>query len=369
MSLVPTPETLAAAAANAYDVFLGGGVADTRPTPCSIIDEGPQRTLYRYRRPNARRARGTPVLLVPPLAAPPSCFDLRRDRSLAGHLLAMGHPTYLVEYGAISFSDRELGLEHWVEEVLPRAIERVSQDAGGAPIQLVGWCLGGILSLLSVAAHDLPVVSVATVASPFDFSRVRLMAPIRPIAQLTGGRLVTGIYRAMGGAPAPVVRAGYQLAALDKYLLKPLALARNMHDRDFLAQIEAVDRFTNSMLAYPGRTFGQLYHRFFIVNELAGGRFALSGGPGGEPRLIDLAAVDVPVLAVAGEDDGIAPKAAVHHVAKLLTGSPSVRVETAPGGHLGVLAGRGAKHTTWRYLDEFLAEGDRRAGAAPAMAA
>jgi len=369
MPFIPSPDTLASAAANAYDVFLGGGVADTRPTPCSIIDEGPQRTLYRYRRPNARRARGTPVLLVPPLAAPPRCFDLRRDCSLAGHLLSRGHPTYLLEYGAISFSDRDLGLEHWVENVLPQAIRRVSEDGGGGPIQLVGWCLGGIMSLLSVAAHDLPVVSVAAIASPFDFSRVRLVAPIRPIAQLTGGRLITAVYRAMGGAPAPVVRAGYQLAALDKYLLKPLALARNMHDRDFLAQIEAVDRFTNNMLAYPGRTFGQLYHRFFIVNELAGGRFALSGGEQGEPRLVDLAEVDVPVLVVAGEDDGIAPRAAVHHVAGLLTGSPSVRVETAPGGHLGVLAGRGARRTTWRYLDEFLTEGDALAGAAPSVAA
>ena len=53
----------------------------------AIIDEGPQRTVFRYRRPNARRARGTPVLLVPPLAAPASCFDLRRGCSMAEHLL------------------------------------------------------------------------------------------------------------------------------------------------------------------------------------------------------------------------------------------------------------------------------------------
>ena len=35
-----------------------------------------------------------------------------------------------------------------------------------------------------------------------------------------------------------------------------------------------------------------------------------------------------------------------------------VRLETAPGGHLGVLTGMGARDTTWRYLDEFLAEHD-----------
>jgi polyhydroxyalkanoate synthase len=59
----------------------------------------------------------------------------------------------------------------------------------------------------------------------------------------------------------------------------------------------------------------------------------------------------------------------VHHVAGLLTGSPDVRVETAKGGHLGVLTGRGARTSTWRYLDEFLREYDTRRAALPAAAA
>src|SRR5919206_12997 len=131
MATVPALDSLASSAANAWDVLLGAGVADLRPTPASIIDEGPQRTVFRYRRPNARRARGTPVLLVPPLAAPASCFDLRRGCSIAEHLIALGYPTYLVDYGPISFQDRALGLEHWVERVIPEAIATVSEDADG----------------------------------------------------------------------------------------------------------------------------------------------------------------------------------------------------------------------------------------------
>lgn len=357
MLRLPSPDTVAKAAANAYDTFVGGGVADLRPTASSIIYEGPQCTIHRYRRPNARRARGTPVLLVPPLAAPATCFDLRRGCSLAEHLLAKGHPTYLVDYGAISFSDRALGLEHWVDGVIPDAIRRVSEDNDGAPIQLVGWCLGGIMSLLAVAAHEeLPVVSVATIASPFDFRRVRMTAPIAALAQLTGGRVVSGLYRALGGAPAPLVTAGYKLAGIDKYVTKPVVMAQRIADRDFLAQLEAVDAFMGNMIAYPGRTFGQLYHRFFIVNELADGHLEL---PGHDVHLSD---VRVPVLAVAGEGDGIAPMAACEHVVGLLPNAPSVRYETAPGGHLGVLTGRAARRTTWVYLDEFLAQGDRIAG-------
>ena len=44
---------------------------------------------------------------------------------------------------------------------------------------------------------------------------------------------------------------------------------------------------------------------------------------------------------------------------QLLPNAPDVELRTAPGGHLGVLAGRGARRTTWRYLDDFLATHDR----------
>jgi polyhydroxyalkanoate synthase subunit PhaC len=350
---IPSPQSAAAAAANVVDGVLHGGLADLRPMPRTEIDAGPQRSVSRFDATAPQS--GDPVLLVPPLAAPAVCFDLRRGCSLAEHLLEGGHPTYLVDYGAINFGDRALGLEHWIEEVVPEAIRAVSADAGGRPVRLVGWCLGGILSLLALAGDpDLPVASVALVASPFDFAKVPLVAPLRPIAAVTGGRGISLAYFLLGGAPAPLVKRGYQLAGLDKYLMKPWTILSNLDDRELLAQIEAVDAFMGQMHAYPGRTFGQLYHRFFRTNDLANGTLAPTG------RTLDLAEVRVPVLAIAGTGDGIAPVAACHHVAELLPNAPSVRMETAPGGHLGVLTGRAAAGSTWPLLDGFLAERPKR---------
>jgi poly[(R)-3-hydroxyalkanoate] polymerase subunit PhaC len=352
------------AAANVWDMSpLGVGLADRTPTPSAVIDIGPQRKVHRYRLPRSPTAH-SPVLLVPPLAAPARCFDLRRGCSVAEHLISLGYPTYLVDYGPIGFADRQLGLEHWVEDVIPNAVEAVARDAGGGEVQVVGWCLGGIMALLAVAGEDVAVSSVALIASPFDFAKVRTMAPIRQLAELTGGRLVTALYQTLGGAPAPLVSLGFQLTALDKRITKPLTMLRNLDDREMLAHIEAVDDYMAHMLAYPGRTFGQLYHRFFRVNDLADGRVELDDG-----KCIDVAGVRVPVLVVAGSNDVLAPREAVHHVADLLTGSPDVRVETATGGHLGVLTGRSARGTTWRYLDKFLRDYDTRREALPAGAA
>jgi polyhydroxyalkanoate synthase len=88
------------------------------------------------------------------------------------------------------------------------------------------------------------------------------------------------------------------------------------------------------------------------MNHLAAGRLDMND------RTIDLANVDAPVLVVAGTNDVLAPADAVVAVEGLLTGAPEVRVVRAPGGHLGVLTGRGAKNHTWRHLDDFLAAHD-----------
>jgi polyhydroxyalkanoate synthase len=356
---LPSPDQVGSAAANLFDATVRGGLADLRRMPATVIDRGPQRTVSRYlpveSAPRGRRA-GAPVLLVPPLAAPAVCFDLRRGCSLAEHQLRLGRRTYLLDYGRIQFADRELGLEHWVHEVIPAAVRAVAHDAGDRPVRIVGWCLGGIMALLAHAADaGLPIESIALVASPFDVGKVPIVAPLRPIDAMTRGWVVTRLYRALGGAPAPLVKRGYQLAGFDKYVMKPWTVASNLDDRELLAQIEAVDAFMDQMHAYPGRTFGQLYHRFLRTNDLAGGTLELGGVE------IDLAAATVPLLAVAGRGDGIAPVQACHHLAELVPSAPAVRLETAPGGHLGVLTGRAARGTTWPILDAWLDAPRRRA--------
>jgi polyhydroxyalkanoate synthase len=185
---------------------------------------------------------------------------------------------------------------------------------------------------------------------------------------LTGGHLLTPIYRALGGAPSYLVSRVFRATGISKEITKPLAILKNLDDRDYLAQIEAVDHFMDNMIAYPGRTFGQLYHRLFRANDLREGHLDLGG------RRLELADVRVPVLVIAGAGDSIAPQRAVHRLTELLVHAPEVVYRVAPGGHLGVLTGRGARATTWAHVDGFLAGHDRvppprrRAGKAPAHA-
>ncbi|MFC5750022.1 alpha/beta hydrolase [Actinomadura rugatobispora] len=302
--MIVSPGSLRTAASNLARKLVYGHVADLRPTPARTVGAGPRTTpVYRYRGLEGVVAAGPPVLLVPSPAAPARCFDLRRGCSLAEHAVNAGRLCYLLDHGAAE----------WAGEVLPEAIRTVSRDASGQPVQLVGWCLGGLFSLLAAADPDLPVASVAMIATP---SRVVEPGPVR------AARRVKRDYRT--------------LANLDK--------------TEYLAQAEALDHFHALAEAGSGRPAQEVYS-------------ALLGDDGEIGIALD--AVRVPVLAVAGRADALAPVTAVRPFARLLPNAPEVRFAAVPGGHLGALTGLAARTTTWARLDRWLDEGIVRHGIRP----
>ncbi|MGW5076074.1 alpha/beta fold hydrolase [Rhodococcus sp. NPDC004095] len=349
---VPVPRDLTQAVVNVRDRIDSGGLADLRPTESEIVDTNAERTIRRFRS-TEREATGAPVLLVTPLAATSIAFDLRRGCSLVEYLKETGRDVYVLDYGPVNFADRSRGFEHWVDGVVPDAVRVVSDDAGGSDVHLAGWSLGGIFAVYAAAAHPgLPLRSLTPIASPFDLRRVPLFATLRPLDRLFGPFTVAPLYRLVGTIPAPLTSLGFKAASVDKYLTRPWTVLANLDDRDHLEQIEAVDRFMSSMYAYPGRTFGQLYHVVMRSNEFATGHMQIGG------RQVNLDAIDVPVMVVAGSGDGLAPKHAVRHLTDLLGGAPAVRYGVYPGGHLGVLTGRSARDTMWPAFARFLTDCD-----------
>jgi polyhydroxyalkanoate synthase len=340
-------ESVVAAAGNAWSHYVRGGVEPHAPTPSRVVHDEPHAVLRRFTAPDAT---GDPILLVPPLAVHITCFDLRENQSLVRYLADTGRPVYVVDFGEITFADRRMGFEDWIDRILPATLRRVSARHGGRPVDVATWSLGGTLTLLTAAAHDdLPLRSIAAVATPIDYSKVVYLAPLRMLGKVTGGRVLSTTFRVAGGLPGWAVRASFKATALQRELTKPLFVLRNLHDAEALGRMEAVDRFIGLMPGYPGRLYMQLYNEIVQGNSLNEGIVRLT-----RDRVIRLADVRQDVLIIGGTEDVIAPIACVHRALDVLPGARSTRFETAPGSHLGVLSGPAARGTTWRYLTDFL---------------
>lgn len=336
---------------NAWAIsWLGKGIEVHRPSPSTVVYDDPHRRLTRFDRDSA--ATGNPVLLVPPLAAPAYCYDLRPGQSLATHLIETGRQPYLIDYGTMTFADRGMGLEDWIDDIILKAIERVSREHDGAPVDLVAWSLGGTISLLTAAAHrELPIGSITAIGTPMDYSKITSTEILRRLDSAVGSRLVTAPTAAMGGVPRHLVRASFRATAPKRELTKAWFLARNLANTEALARTEAIDRFMGEMPGYPGRFYHQVHTRLMARLELVSGTVHLS-----RRRAVELADIRPPVLFIGSATDAIAPGPSVEAGVTALAGTTSVRYAAADGlSHLGLVAGPDASERSWPLIDEFLA--------------
>lgn len=340
---------LTTAARNVWAISpLGPGIEQYDGLPATVVSDEPHQRLTRFDRTTPATAE-RPVLLVPPLAVSARCFDLRPSQSLAAHLVEAGRATYLIDYGRISFADRAMGFETWIDQILPNAIHAVLADHGEADgVDLVGWSLGGTISLLTAAAHaGLPIASLTAFGTPIDYSRVPAVRPLIAADRLLGSRAVTAPTAALGGVPRHLVRASYRAMAPKRELTKAVHLARNILDTEILARTSAIDSFIGAMPGYPGRAYHQIHTRLMARNELASGTVRLGRG-----REIHLADIATRVLLVGSATDNIANGPAVEAGADVV---PGARYAAADGlSHLGLVAGPRAAERSWPHLDRFL---------------
>lgn len=297
-------------------------------------------------------APGVPALLVPPPAAPSSCYHLREGLSLRDHLVEAGHVVHVLDFGPITREDRDLGFTRLVDTILPTAVRAAARDTH-RDVVVLGWSIAGTLAVFTLAAHpDLPVVGAVVVGAPFDYARAPYLWPLQWVGRVTGGRVGATVGHLAGILPAPLVQATYRASAPGRELTRPVWRLRQhlAGNQDRLAHADAIDRFTRAMPAYPGRFFARLWSDLMVSNEVADGRLRIGD------RTVDLADLpDVPMLAVASDEDVITPLASAAHLADLVD---DVQVATAPGSHLGLLTGTTAPATTWTHVDGFLADLD-----------
>lgn len=343
----------ATAARNAWAISpLGDGIEQYDGLPSTTLSDEPHRRLVRFDRstpPTAQR----PVLLVPPLAVSARCFDLRPGQSLAAHLVDSGRAVYLIDYGQIGFADRAMGFETWVDDILPTAIRRVLEDhrvgeEAADGVDLIGWSLGGTMSLLTAAAHpDLPIASLTALGTPIDYTLVGAIQPLVMADRLLGTRAVTAPTAALGGVPRHLVRASYRAMAPKRELTKAVHLAKNILDTEALARTTAIDDFIGEMPGYPGRAYHQIHTRLMVRNELASGTVHLN-----RDRKVGLGDIRTSVLFIGSASDNIADGPAVQAGPTVV---PGARYAAADGlSHLGLIAGPKAPALSWPLLDEFL---------------
>jgi polyhydroxyalkanoate synthase len=314
----------------------------TGQTPRQEVFKRNKSRLYRYE--SARRHR-TPLLFVPNLGiSRPYIFDLLPGGSFIEHMTREGFDFYLLDWGVFGPEDNGLTLTESVTKILPRMAAKVLETSGASELSVIGYCMGAPLSACFIAGHpEVPVRNFVDMAGPIDFSKIGLFGLWLDRRFFNVDRFVD----TMGAVPADLVRAGFKLLKPTMDLSTSLNLWWNLWNDKYVEGFSALSRWANEYVAFPAEFFREWVRDFYQDNKLVRGELSMAGRP------VRLGSVTCPVFVVAAQEDYIAPPACVRALIDAV-GSRDKEYVELPGGHISLIAGRGAAVHCWPRVSAWL---------------
>lgn len=282
---------------------------------------------------------GRPLLLVPSLINRPYVLDLLPERSLV-RALAPDVRVLLVDWGPPDAATGSDGLVECVAGRLEPAAELVTRQLGRRPI-LVGYCMGGLLALAAAVRRPDLVDGLVLLATPWDFRRSALRAPLARLAGSRRGALVaTG-----PELPRALVDLLFATLAPESVIAKYAAFADLDPHSPRARTFVAIEDWLSDGVPVPAAVAEECVDGWYRRNLPATGRWRLGGVAIRPERL------RIPVLVAAPRQDRIVPRESALAVLPALRDAQVLEPES---GHVGMVVGAGAPTSLWTPLSAWL---------------
>lgn len=289
----------------------------------------------------SRTRSGQPALVCAPYALHRALIaDFAPGHSVVQSLQQGGiERIYLTDWRSATPDMRYLSIDSYLGDL------NVAVDEIGAPVDLVGLCQGGWLSLLYAARFPAKVRRLVLVGAPVDLSvesrlsQLARHAPETVYDQLVarGGGNVSGEEMLHVWSKAP---DRDDIAA---------ALQKDLSDEEGAALLARFDRWNTETLDLPGTYYLQIVNWIFRENRIATGNFTALG------RGIGLKDVKSPIFLLAGLDDDVVPAVQALATANLIGTPPAfVAAASEPSDHLGLFMGARTHAHAWPRIADWL---------------
>jgi poly(3-hydroxybutyrate) depolymerase len=300
---------------------------------------------------------GVSTLLCVPLALHRAALaDLAVEHSLVAALIAAGADRlFMADWRCASPDMRFLGIDDYLADL------NVLVDHIGGPVDLVGLCQGGWLSLIYAARFPAKVRKLVMAGAPVDIaaqqSGISAIADATPLAVFQGlvrsgdGLVIGRNVARFWGTDSP------DATAIRRSLQTPEPVGSPE-----LARLEAIFTQWNAWTVdLPGTYYIEVIEKLYKRNQLATGHFVALG------QEIDLTRLRLPIYLLAGAADEVVAPQQLFALARLAGTRPeSLRCELVPSDHLGLFMGKRVLEEYWpgivRWMKEIQPAPDEAAG-------
>jgi poly(3-hydroxyalkanoate) synthetase len=288
-----------------------------------------------------RRRSGQPALVCAPYALHRALIaDFASGHSVVQSLQEGGiERVYLTDWRSATPDMRYLSIDSYLGDL------NVAVDEIGAPVDLIGLCQGGWLSLLYAARFPAKVRRLVLVGAPVDLSIGSALSQLaRNAPEAVYDQLVA---RGGGNVSGEEMRRFWSKAPNQDDIAA--ALQQNLSDDEGAALLARFERWNTETLNLPGTYYLEIVNWIFRENRIASGSFTALG------REVHLKDVKAPVFLLAGLDDDVVPATQALATADLLGTPPAfIAAASEPSNHLGLFMGARTHAQAWPRIAKWL---------------
>ena len=303
-------------------------------TPGRVVFRNHLIELIQYE-PQSKTVYKEPVLMLPAWIMKYYILDLSPDNSLVNWLVKQGHTVFMVSWRNPDAADRNLGMDDYYRLGAMGAIDAVSAIMPETGIHLMGYCLGGTLSIITAAAMagngDKRLKSLTLLAAQADFTEAGELMLFITESEIS---FLKNMMWEKGYLEGRQMEGTFQLLHS-----KDLVWSKMVHDYmmdkrrgviDLLAWNADATRMSYKM-------HSEYLEKLYLHNDFIEGRFAVEG------KRVAPESIKLPVFAVSTEEDHVAPWQSVYKIHLIAPCEDITFVLTSGGHNAGIVSEPGHK--------------------------
>lgn len=300
-----------------------------KKTPQPVIWQEGSSTLLDY----SGNAPGYVVLCVPSLINRPYIFDLREEGSFLAFLTAQRIPAMLLDWGEPGTAEVGFTIEQYIGR-LDRVVCHIHRHMGRKVI-LTGYCMGGMMALVSALHHPEAVAALALLATPWHFhakDATRFTLTDTHIA------LLETWINSQATLPKEWIQMLFYLLYAKHIHKKYQSLAVLAPESEEAKELLAIEYWANDGINLASGAAKNCLIDWAYHNLPMQGKWYVGG------KAIIPEQVTCPALVAIARHDRIASYHSALPLAEKIKGSKLLVADT---GHVGMIAGRQAQRMLW----------------------
>ncbi|PSQ19669.1 class III poly(R)-hydroxyalkanoic acid synthase subunit PhaC [Halobacteriales archaeon QS_8_69_26] len=318
-------------------------------TPSEVVYEENKLELHHYES-RTEEQHDVPILVVYALINKPYILDLQPDRSVVRTLLDEGFDVYLIDWGEPSTLDSSLTLDDYVSRYIDNCVDAVRERSGQDSINLLGYCMGGTMSVMYAALFPEKVRNLGLMAAGLCFDDTGGVLELWGDGEYYSPRDFRDTY---GNVPSEFLDLGFALMdPVENNLTKYVRLFENMDDEEFVENFARMEKWINDGIDVAGETYVQFLEDIYQGNKLYDNELSLGED---DEKHVDLNEITMPVINIIAEYDHLIPPDASRPFNEVIASDDTHTLEF-PTGHIGMSVSSRSHAELWPEVSEWFRE-------------